>query len=481
MRRFRSRAENVMSHPGQAVPALSGKPAQAESGQRVPTQLKQRLPSKSGQPVPSKSGQHVPSKSRQHVPSKSGQCGPTKSGQQHFRAHSQSGPGQWRIRVPYESGLHSPTQSSTPNESLHLTAQSRQHTPEPQSRRSSDAQSEPDEQTPALSHPSTLNVSSTAANDNLCWNIGFKQRDGRMRVQVIEKTLEPSNNCSARIQKIMYERLELEGYNWKSISEETQSFYFEEFKKYFVWRQSGTIIYDGWKDCVRKKYSELVSVAHSNWEKYNRRDKRIDKNVYLNWVEYWKTPKFQTKSIIQKKNHRSGVDGRPSTHTSGSASHRTVAARYKIQHKREPTADVLFYMTHTRNAKKNIPNGDIEDNGMDDEDGENGEEFEETFLVLCDQQEKFGEPVDRNALFLKAGGGPDKKNRVYGFGSSQSIFYKLKTMHYLSSFATEEENQQLKHQLTEMNERMKAMENQLAPIIEANPARLPRSPADLNG
>ncbi|KAL8148811.1 hypothetical protein AgCh_005978 [Apium graveolens] len=172
----------------------------------------------------------------------------------------------------------------------------------------------------------------------------------------------------------MYERLEPEGYNWNSISEETQSFYFEEFKK--------------------------------------------------------------------------------------------------IQHKREPTADVLFYMTHTRNVKKNIPYGDIEDNGMDDEDGENGEEFE---------QEKSGEPVDRNALFLKAVGGPDKKNRVYGLGSSQNIFYKPKTMHYPSSFATEEENQQLKHQLTEMNERMKAMENQLAAIIEANSARLPRSPTDLDG
>ncbi|KAL8124451.1 uncharacterized protein LOC141718113 [Apium graveolens] len=155
----------------------------------------------------------------------------------------------------------------------------------------------------------------------------------------------------------------------------------------------------------------------------------------------------------------------------------------KIQHKREPTADVLFYMTHTRNVKKNIPNGDIEDNGLDDEDGENGEEFEvvwvdkksqqiyETFLVLCEQQEKSGEPVDRNALFLKAVGGPDKKNRVYGLGSSQSIFYKPKTMHYPSSFATEEENQQLKHQLTEMNERMKAVENQLAAIIESNLAR----------
>ncbi|XP_074380847.1 uncharacterized protein LOC141721694 [Apium graveolens] len=252
----------------------------------------------------------------------------------------------------------------------------------------------------------------------------------------------------------MYERLEPEGYNWKSISEETQSFYFEEFKKYFVWRQSDKIIYDGWKDCTRNKYSELVSVARSNWEKYNRRDKRIDKNVYLKWVEYWKILKFQTKCVIQKKNYRSGVDGHPSTHTSGSASHRTVAARYKIQHKREPTADVLFYMTHTRNVRLD---GDIEDNGMDDEDGENGEEFEvvwvdkksqqiyETFLVLCEQQEKSGELVDRNALFLKAVGGPDEKNRVYGLGSSQSIFYKPKTMHYPSSFATEEENQQLKH------------------------------------
>ncbi|KAL8115899.1 hypothetical protein AgCh_022409 [Apium graveolens] len=113
-----------------------------------------------------------------------------------------------------------------------------------------------------------------------------------------------------------------------------------------------------------------------------------------------------------------------------------------------------------------------EDNGMDDEDDKDG---------LCELQEKFREPVDRNALCPRAVGGSDKKNRVYRVGSSESIFYNSNNMPYSSSFTVEEENQKLKYQLTEINERVKVMENQLAKIIETNSARLSRPPFDLDG
>ncbi|KAK1350646.1 hypothetical protein POM88_054635 [Heracleum sosnowskyi] len=52
-----------------------------------------------------------------------------------------------------------------------------------------------------------------------------------------------------------------------------------------------------------------------------------------------------------KNNHRSGVDG-PSRHTSGSASHRLVAARLKRRFKRDPTVDEVFFEAHTRHLKK---------------------------------------------------------------------------------------------------------------------------------
>lgn len=94
-----------------------------------------------------------------------------------------------------------------------------------------------------------------------------------------------------------------------------------------MWRQSDAIIQKGWLDNVRKKYSEVVCLAHADWEKHEQPDNRIGMDVYLSWIEFWNTPAFKKKSVTQKNNRRGGVDGRPSTHTSGSASHRTVAAR----------------------------------------------------------------------------------------------------------------------------------------------------------
>ncbi|KAK1392145.1 hypothetical protein POM88_011201 [Heracleum sosnowskyi] len=72
-------------------------------------------------------------------------------------------------------------------------------------------------------------------------------------------------------------------------------------------------------------------------------------------------------------NRRSGVDG-PSRHTSGSASHRLVAARLKLQYKRDPTADEIFFVAHTRHLKKKkYPIGEDGEDGMDDEDDDGGE------------------------------------------------------------------------------------------------------------
>lgn len=89
--------------------------------------------------------------------------------------------------------------------------------------------------------------------------------------------------------------------------------------------------------------------------------------------------------------------------------------------------------------------------------------------------------MDKNALFLKAVGGPNKKNRVYGVGSSQNIFYQSKSILFSITSATKEENQILKSKLAEINDRMKTVEIHLAMIIEANYVRRPQSPNDLDG
>ncbi|XP_074347378.1 uncharacterized protein LOC141686228 [Apium graveolens] len=242
----------------------------------------------------------------------------------------------------------------------------------------------------------------------------------------------------------MYERLEPEGYNWKSISKETQDFYFEGFKKYFVWKQLDAVVYRGWLITAQKKYSELCSVARARWEKGEELRSGLGQTVYEKWVIFWQSMDFQRKSMIQKNNRSGGADGHHSIHTSGSASHRTVAARWKMKYNREPTADQVFLLTHTKRVKKkkNLQYGE---NGKDDDDDEDyldsgveriwncdfipdlgyvmkiivlGKCAYETFLRLCELHEKAGEPVDKNAIFFEAVGGVDKKKRVYGVGSS---------------------------------------------------------------
>ncbi|XP_074335987.1 uncharacterized protein LOC141673154 [Apium graveolens] len=256
------------------------------------------------------------------------------------------------------------------------------------------------------------------------WNIGSTQRDGRVRVEVIDDGLEPSYECSARIQKILYQKLEPTGYNGKSVSQETQNFYFEEFKKFFVWKQEDDIIHDGWLTSARRKYSEVVSVARSNWEKNKKQDTRIGKNVYASWIKFWESKKFQKLKF-------------------------SLSA---------PTADQLFYETHTRHVKKKknfIGEGDdiMDDESEDEEEvvwiDKKSQQTYETFLKLRELHEAAGQPVDNNALFLEAVGGLDKKKRVYGVGSSKRIFYQSKNKSCTSSFAFagEEENQRLKRQL----------------------------------
>ncbi|KAL8090291.1 hypothetical protein AgCh_039676 [Apium graveolens] len=387
MRRFGNNVDNVPTQIGKGVPAHTGKSIEAQSGQCIPTKSRKQISSQYAQCAPTKtghlSGHRVSSQSKERVHSQSGHRVSPKSGERIPDQIRKQGTSQLVHNSPTHSRQHrSQSGQTTPNESLQLTAQSRQHTPEPQSRPyTSGAQSEPVEQTPSPSHPSALNVSSTAANDNLYLNIGSQHKDGRIRVAVIQGT------------------------------------------------------------------------------------------------------------------HSGGVDNRPSTHTSDSASRRTVAARLKIQFGRDPTTDELFYHTHTRRVKKQRnPIDVLEENGMDDEDADeeeviwidkksqkiywkarihihfqlqrkciftghskpdkaalavtvvNFDKTKETFLELCEQQKNSGQLVDKNALFLQVVGRPDKKNRVYGLGSSQNIFYQPKTP-CATSFATEEENQKLKQQL----------------------------------
>ncbi|KAL8121780.1 hypothetical protein AgCh_018501 [Apium graveolens] len=99
----------------------------------------------------------------------------------------------------------------------------------------------------------------------------------------------------------------------------------------------------------------------------------------------------------------------------------------------------------------------------------------ETFLKLCELYENAGEPIDKNTIFLEVAGGVDKRKRVYGVGSSQTLFYKPETIP--SSSSADAENQKLQEELKIMKDKMKVMEDKIAKILKVTSAQVAQTPA----
>ncbi|KAK1372693.1 hypothetical protein POM88_028886 [Heracleum sosnowskyi] len=221
------------------------------------------------------------------------------------------------------------TQHSTPEMSQHHTPdQTPQNTP----------QQTPD---PDMSGESSTSIINGA------WKVGTMHDDGRIRVEVIEGVLEPSNKCSTQITSIMHERLEPKGFAWKSVSKDTKKFYFEEFKKWFVWRQEDNLVYEAWQKSVAYRYKDLRSRAREKWEKKKQLDNRIGKDVWLSWIEEWKTPECQKKTEIKRDNRKGGVvrNDYPATHTAGSSSHRKTAARLDLFY--APSSSIIAHFSNS--------------------------------------------------------------------------------------------------------------------------------------
>lgn len=149
----------------------------------------------------------------------------------------------------------------------------------------------------------------------------------------------------------MYERLEPKGFTWKQVSKDTKLFYFEEFKKWFVWRQPDNLIYQAWLKSAADRYKDLRSRARAKWEKKNQLDNRIGKDVWLSWIEEWKTSECVTKTETKRNNCKGGAQGNdyPAIHTAGSSSHRKTAALLAEDYERDPFTPELFLYTHTKN------------------------------------------------------------------------------------------------------------------------------------
>ncbi|KDP30890.1 hypothetical protein JCGZ_15499 [Jatropha curcas] len=144
--------------------------------------------------------------------------------------------------------------------------------------------------------------------------------DPHISLSLIARHIYPSSRASRQIMRIIKLQLHKEGYTWDAVPQEARDFYWEEFRKHFIWDEAITAMLKvAWEKICADRYADFTY----RMRRSGKKQQCVSQEIWESWQKAWEDPAFKRKREIFAQNRRSetGGDGAgPSRHTSGAIS-----------------------------------------------------------------------------------------------------------------------------------------------------------------
>ncbi|XP_043807320.1 uncharacterized protein LOC122721965 [Manihot esculenta] len=267
----------------------------------------------------------------------------------------------------------------------------------------------------------------------------------RPHISLVNSIMQPSDPIARRITLIFKEKLVADGYCWKNVPEEVKEFYWQEFKKHFLWEEAiEQLMKIAWRKKAVERYRSLMCSVR------NGKEKRLSltEGVMDAWQSAWGATEYKEKCKKFSNNRKSETGGQgagPSRHCGGSISQYRHQEQMRERLGRDPLPHELFEARIRRRDR---------------------------FLTLKEQASQTDNDssqasrIDEAQLYFEAVGG-EKKRRVYGLGSQASVFFPNKTS-ASTSFTSAQQNQDLQNEMADLRRKLQKREDNEQTLLEQN-------------
>ncbi|XP_043804434.1 uncharacterized protein LOC122721304 [Manihot esculenta] len=281
----------------------------------------------------------------------------------------------------------------------------------------------------------------------------------RPHISLVNSIMQPSDPIARRITLIFKEKLVADGYCWKNIPEEVKEFYWQEFKKDFLWEEAiEQLMKIAWRKKAAKRYRSLMCSVR------NGKEKRLSltEGVMDAWQSAWGATEYKEKCKKFSNNRKSETGGQgvgPSRHCGGSISQYRHQEHMRERLGRDPLPHELFEATHKKKGTSEFVDA-------------RSKAIHDRFLTLKEQASQTdnnssqASRIDEAQLYFEAVGG-EKKRRVYGLGSQASVFFPNKTF-ASTSFTSAQQNQDLQNEMADLRCKLQEREDNEQTLLEQN-------------